>query len=80
MGSARKGLKKVTPPVGSQSFSRPSGRITGMRSCTGRIMSLASVVRIANVTGDFSSARVDAGEANMAKPKRNRLTTKRLLL
>jgi len=65
MSSGGNGGKDVMPDgdAGSQVFSRPSGKITGMRSCTGRITSLASVVRIANVNrcALTFAARIDAG-------------------
>ena len=42
---------------GSQFFS-VSGRITGMRSCIGCMMSFAVVVRMANVTTVFSASPI----------------------
>ena len=41
---------------GSQFFSRPSGRMTGIRSWIGRMSSFAAVVRMAKVTVVFSAS------------------------
>ena len=60
MSSEGNGGKTIMPDGlgGSQLFSRPSGRMTGMRSWIGCMISFAVVVRMAKDTTVFSASPI----------------------